>query len=122
MLQMEESALLNNTLGAFNTASGAGALYYNTTGYYNTAVGYFSGPDNDYSDLSNTGAFGYNAKVGVSNSIRIGNTSITLIGGAVAWSNFSDGRFKTNVQNNVPGLNFILRLNPVTFSWDMQKT
>ncbi|MBS3777137.1 MAG: tail fiber domain-containing protein, partial [Bacteroidales bacterium] len=38
----------------------------------------------------------------------------------MGWSNFSDGRFKTNITPDVPGLEFILKLKPVTFNWDLQ--
>ena len=59
--------------------------------------------------------------VTASNTIRIGNSSITQIGGSVAWSNLSDGRYKTNVKQNVPGLDFITKLKPVTYNWDLSK-
>ena len=110
-------ALYLSTTGSFNTANGDYALYGNTTGSLNTAVGYSSGPTSN--NLSNTGAFGYNAKPTASNTIVIGNTSITQIGGNVAWSNLSDGRFKTRVTANVPGLEFIMKLRPVTFHWNL---
>jgi hypothetical protein len=97
------------------------ALRYNITGNNNTAVGYLAGPPSGSTSLSNTGAFGSGATVTSSNTIRIGNTAITQIGGQVAWSNLSDGRFKTNVVASVPGLEFILKLRPVTFNWDIQK-
>ena len=113
-------ALGSNTLGSYNTAHGMYALYYNITGDYNTAVGYSAGPSSTSSDnLVNTGAFGYNARVSASNTIRIGNSSIAQIGGYAAWSNLSDGRFKTSITQNVPGLEFIMKLKPVTFHWDL---
>lgn len=115
-------ALFGNTDGSFNTAHGYHALYNNTTGDYNTAVGYNAGPasSSHHPDLINTGAFGYNARVIASNTIQIGNTSIEQIGGAVAWSHPSDGRFKTNIRADVPGLEFITKLQPVTFNWDLE--
>jgi len=39
----------------------------------------------------------------------------------VAWSTYSDRRFKKNIQSNVPGLDFILELKPVTYNWDLTK-
>jgi len=116
-----EYALLLNTRGDYNTACGVHALYYNKSGNYNTAIGYYSGPASDDSNLVNTGAFGYNAVVSASNSIVLGNSSITSIGGYAAWSNLSDGRFKTNITHDVPGLEFIMKLNPVVFNWDIEK-
>lgn len=117
---MGVDALRGNQTGSSNTAVGSRALTHNETGDYNTAVGALAGPPwLGYEDLVNTGAFGYDAKVYASNTIRIGNGSITQIGGAVGWSNLSDGRFKTNVTPDVPGLDFILKLRPVTFNWDL---
>jgi len=114
------NALQENTSGSGNTAIGGGALYSNTTGSYNTAVGTGSGPWDALDDLTNTGAFGYQAKVSASNTIRIGNEDITQIGGAVGWSNLSDGRFKINVTSEIPGLDFVMKLRPITFNWDLE--
>lgn len=36
-------------------------------------------------------------------------------------TNLSDGRYKTNIKENVPGLEFIKRLRPVTYTLDMDK-
>jgi hypothetical protein len=113
------SSMNQNETGSGNTAVGSRAMLRNVDGDYNTAVGYRAGQSSGYESLNNTGAFGYNADVTASNSIRIGNSSITQIGGAVGWSNLSDGRFKTQVKPNVPGLDFIMRLEPVTFRWDL---
>ena len=68
-------------------------------------------------NLTNATAIGYGAVVDASNKVRIGNTSVTSIGGQVAWSNFSDARLKTNVQESPLGLNFILKLRPITYNY-----
>ncbi len=114
-----ELAMQYNTIGKCNRACGRRSLWYNTSGSFNTAIGNDAGPAYSDSTLSNTGAFGYQATPTASNTIRIGNNYITQIGGKVGWSNLSDGRFKTNVNKNVPGLDFILKLQPVTFNWDL---
>ena len=112
------ASLQKNISGSGNTAIGSMALASNTSGSYNTAIGY--GADFPWTaGLTNTGAFGYNAKAFSSNTIKIGNADITQIGGYVGWSNLSDGRFKTNITQDVPGLDFILKLQPVTFNWDL---
>jgi hypothetical protein len=108
-----------NSIGSFNVACGYYAGSAITTGTSNTAVGSSSGPSDG--TLTNTGAFGYGAQPTASNYIMIGNSSITWIGGHSAWNNTSDARFKTNVKENVPGLDFILKLKPVTFNWDLHK-
>ena len=68
-------ALLADTKGSDNTAAGADALASVTTGGSNTGLGVFAGPTGGA--LSNTTAVGANAKVGQSNSLILGNTSIT---------------------------------------------
>ena len=116
---MGHNALFANTNGTHNTAIGCRTLKSNATGSKNTAVGYYAGPTSGNDNLFNTGAFGYNATVSSSNTIRIGDNNITTIFGAVAWGSPSDGRFKTNVTPDVPGLEFITKLKPVTFNWDL---
>ena len=49
------------------------------------------------------------------------NVAGTVIGGYAAWSNLSDGRFKENIQNDVPGLAFINALEPVTYVISLEK-
>lgn len=124
-------ALLNNTSGYQNTAIGAEALLNNANGWNNTALGYeagqtyatsgfntFIGAQTDASapGISGSTAIGYGAVVDVSSKIRVGNAAVTSIGGQVGWTTFSDGRFKDNVTENIPGLDFILKLRPVTYT------
>ncbi len=105
--------LYHNTTGNNNTAYGTDALSHNITGYNNTALGYlaFYVGDNHH----NSTAIGYNAYISASNQVRIGDVSVSSIGGYANWSNVSDVRFKTDVQENVPGLVFIKKLRPVTY-------
>lgn len=109
------SALQSNTNGFGNTSIGLAALAWNTTGGYNTAIGYSSGPSTSSSGLSNTTAIGNGATPTATNTIVIGNSSVTSIGGQVSWSTLSDGRFKTNVNEDVLGLDFIKKLRPVSY-------
>jgi hypothetical protein len=111
--------LLNNTTGNNNVAFGNQALGVNTTGSENTAVGDDAGPASGSTGLTNSGTFGYGATVSSSNTIVIGNTSVTSIGGYVAWTKFSDGRYKKNIKENVPGLEFIRQLRPITYNLDV---
>lgn len=73
-------------------------------------------------NLTNAIAIGYNRTVTANNQVRIGNTSMTSIGGQVGWSTLSDARTKKNVTANVHGLDFILKLRPVTYNYDMAAT
>ncbi|MBK7753315.1 MAG: tail fiber domain-containing protein [Flavobacteriales bacterium] len=63
-----------------------------------------------------TTAIGAGAFPTASNRINIGTAlSNNLTGGYGSWQNFSDARFKRDVQADVPGLDFILRLRPVSY-------
>ena len=113
------NVLYFNSTGTFNTASGFSALFSNTIGNYNTALGY--GADVASGNLSNATAIGYNAKVDASNKVRIGNTAVTRIEGQVLPTTPSDGRFKFNIREDVHGLDFILKLRPITYQFDTKK-
>lgn len=105
------------TTGSNNTALGIYALGYDTTGSNNTAVGYNTGVQ--LGGLSNTTCLGYQAQVVANNTVRVGNSSITSIGGQVGWTTLSDERAKVNIAENVVGLNFILKLRPVTYQYSL---
>jgi trimeric autotransporter adhesin len=91
-------------------------------GSNNTIIGRQAGGSAGFNP-SNFGSFGYAAGyVGTnSNTIEVGNTSVGWIGGQVGFFNYSDGRIKKNIQNNVPGLAFITQLRPVTYHFDLHK-
>ena len=111
--------LYKNTIGQGNTAVGWRALYNNTSGTYNTAIGF--GTNSVGSIYSNSTGIGYNADNTASNSVVVGNGSVTSIGGQVGWTTLSDGRFKKNVRNDeVRGLDFITALQPVTYNYDLK--
>lgn len=112
-------SLRNNSTGQENCAFGFMALYGNTTGNFNTGLGDLA--DVAQGNLTNATAIGYLAKVDASNKVRIGNTNVTVIEGQVAYSFPSDARFKYNIRDNVPGLDFINKLKPVTYYFDTDK-
>jgi hypothetical protein len=84
-----------------------------------TAIGANSGVSGD--GLNNATAIGADTYVNASNKVRIGNPSVTVIEGQVPFTTPSDGRFKFNIQENVKGLDFILKLRPVTYQFDVKK-
>jgi hypothetical protein len=108
-----------NTTGSVNTAVGYGALSINTAGSNNTAIGYAA--DVSAGSLSNATAIGANAIVNASNKIRLGNSAVTVIEGQVPFTSPSDGRFKFNIRDDVKGLDFILKLHPVTYQFDVKR-
>ena len=110
-------SLNSNSRGSNNTGIGFASMSTNTTGTYNTGLGYESNVGS--SGLTNATALGFDAVVSSSNQVVIGSTAVTSIGGYAPWSKFSDGRFKKNIQPNVPGLAFINKLSPVTYTLDV---
>lgn len=127
------SALISNTSGTGNTGVGYSALNTVTTHINNTAIGHLAGASRTVNSGTLVGAraqtnangylnvvvIGADAIGTASNQVRIGNTTMTSIGGYRAWSNLSDGRFKKNVKDNVPGIEFVMSLRPVTYTLDM---
>ncbi len=128
------NALYANISGNCNTSLGAYSNFVNTTSHNNTCVGFQAGDVYTFSNgtflgttsyptasgFSNCMALGYDARVDASNKVVIGNTAVTKIGGYVGWTTYpSDGAFKKNVSENVPGLTFIRQLRPVTYNVDL---
>ncbi len=107
-----------NTTGGYNTFIGniAGATY--TTGSNNTFVG--NGTDANANSKTNATAIGNGAIVTASNKIRLGDANVTVIEGTVGYT-ISDGRFKTNIKEEVKGLEFIKKLHPVNYNFDTKK-
>jgi trimeric autotransporter adhesin len=109
----------NITDGDYNTCIGRGAMNTNITGTYNTALGYDADVSAD--GFANATAVGYNSIVNASNKVRIGNTTVGVIEGQVAYTYPSDSRFKYNVKEEVKGLDFIMKLRPVVYNFDTKK-
>lgn len=128
------NALGSNVFGSWNTAVGANTAQFGNQVTGNTAVGYnaggtyvngnyntFVGYDakSNLSGHTNASALGNGVIITGSNQVRLGNGSVTSIGGYANWTNISDQRVKTDVKENVRGLDFILRLRPVTYHLDL---
>jgi hypothetical protein len=127
-------SLQGNTTGSNNVAIGVNTFINDTTGSANTAVGNFAGDlaKNDNNNtfigfganntsgiaLTNSTALGNGAAITASHQVRVGNSAVVSIGGQVGWSTLSDGRYKKNIRQNVPGLSFIMKLKPVTYNMD----
>ncbi|MCC6838541.1 MAG: tail fiber domain-containing protein [Flavobacteriales bacterium] len=109
-------ALYNNTTGSYLCGLGRSALNVNTTGWDNTAIGYSANVS--FGDLHNATALGAFTTATASNKVRLGNTGVTTVEGQVAYSWPSDARFKRNVEEDVPGLDLITRLRPVSYTFD----
>ena len=111
------NSLTNNTSGSGNTAIGSGSGYHGFNLSMSTFLGNSANATVD--NISNSTAVGSNAQVTASNQVRLGNSAVTSIGGYANWTNLSDGRFKKNMKEDVPGLEFITKLRPVTYTLDI---
>jgi hypothetical protein len=115
-------ALLNTT-SSENVGVGAYALQSNTTGGQNTALGYaalqLTQAGGAFDTYSNCTGLGYDARVSASDQVQLGNSATTTyIYGAI--NNRSDARDKTDVRDTVLGLDFVSKLRPVDYKWDMR--
>jgi len=120
------AAMEQSTGGDGNTAVGQATLY-RTTGNFNTAIGYRAGwansANNNTTGANNTfiGNEAVGASATASNVITLGNSSIATIRAQVTTITFlSDIRDKTNIMPLNYGIDFIKKLNPVSFDWDMR--
>jgi hypothetical protein len=111
------NSLTNNVNGSGNAAFGTNTGYDGTNVSRSTYIG--SSANTIVNDAENQTVVGFGAEGTASNQVRIGNTEVTSIGGYANWTNLSDGRFKKNMKENVPGLEFINQLRPVTYTLDI---
>jgi len=116
---------LQITTGYENVAVGTGAAYGLTTGYNNVALGVNAGynmstGDNNIligKDAGRTGSPGGQIDT-ENNIICIGDENITNFHCQVDVEAASDKRDKTDVSSIDIGLEFINKLEPVTYRWD----
>ncbi len=107
-------ALYNNLSGKGNIGIGYKALTNNSTGFHNSGVGREADVNN--SGYSYAGAFGaFSLSTATNKTVIARNALDQVIGGYASWSDLSDGRFKEEVRENVPGMEFIRELRPVTY-------
>lgn len=111
------NALSATTLSSNNTAVGSNAGSLFDLGLHNTLIG--ADADAGADGAINCVAIGQAARCTGNNQVRLGNTLTTSIGGVVGFSNLSDGRYKRNIQEEVKGIDFIMKLRPVTYQLDM---
>jgi len=108
-----------NLTGRENTFIGSSAGDQNMDGIKNVCIG--SGSDVALPGLTNAVAIGHSAVATSNNQIRLGDDNIQSICGIVNFTTCSDARFKTNIRENVPGLEFVRKLRPITYQFDKEK-
>ena len=126
-----EALRLNND--SYNTAFGYQALRNTTASEYNVAVGYNAGTtlNNGYNNVflganTDVNGIGYYNVIAIgqatvctaASQVTMGNSATNSYRAYANWSNISDGRYKNNVREDVPGLKFINELRPVTYTLD----
>jgi hypothetical protein len=94
--------------------SQAGDTYNN--GYNNVFVG--AEADVNASGYYNVIAIGQGTICTAPSQVTLGNPATNSYRTYAYWSNISDGRYKKNLKEDVPGLNFINKLRPVTYTLD----
>ena len=104
---------MENSTGSNNTAFGHRAGRNLSTGHANVFIGYetYASAGN----VQNEVVIGYALTGAGTNTVSIGNTNVTAIKGQVAFSTYSDERIKRNIDDSKLGLNFIMKLRPVTY-------
>ena len=111
------ASLMFNISGTYNVAVGDSALFFNTESNFNTAIGAWSLFNATYSNCS---GLGNSSSVTASNQIQLGNSATTTyVYGTV--QNRSDLRDKADVRDTLLGLDFINKLRPVDYKWDMRE-
>jgi len=121
--------------GNYNTAVGTYALFNTPSSSYNTAVGDIAGSSyqNGWNNVfvganTDVNAPGYYNVIAIGqgtictnvSQARIGNSATSSIGGYANWTNISDVRVKKNIKQNVPGLAFINKLQPITYNLNLE--
>ena len=101
--QVNVSQTQSVSIGASTTVSGQNS----------TVIGASSSATAD-----NATVIGYNITNSNANQINLGNDDIMSIGGVMNWTTTSDGRLKTDIKEDVMGLDFILKLRPVTYEFN----
>ena len=119
------NALCFAVLATCNVAVGGNAGRCLSTGSCNTLLGANTGVTVGLNTGSNNTVIGFNAStaaIGTSNTITLGNASITTIRAQVTTiTSLSDARDKTDVTALPVGLDFVKSLNPVKFTWQMRE-
>ncbi len=112
------SALKNNVVGQGNVAVGMQAGYdpNGVNYYYSTFLGYHTKLNAERWNVTMLGSLISGAQCTGNNQMILGSTQVQQIRAQVSGiTTYSDERFKTQVKEDVSGLDFILRLKPVTY-------
>ena len=107
---------LSNVGGSLNTAVGRRAMHGQSSNTACTIIG--EEATAGWANRTNGTSLGFGTIISASNTVRIGNTAISQIGGYAGWTELSDARIKRNIRESVPGLQFVNALRPVSYQVD----
>jgi hypothetical protein len=113
-----------NSTAAQNVFAGDSAGNLNTAGRKNTFIGYRCGLSAiaAASGFTNVSSIGYVAQMKAVNCVNLGNLAVTAIYAQVTGiTGYSDRRVKDDIKDNIPGLEFISKLKPVTFKYNIHR-
>jgi len=115
------SSTLYSGLLAIGGSAFLSTTTYNAEGI--TGIGYSVNSNTTVIDGGNQTIIGTNISFSGSiiNFVQLGNTSTSSIGGQVDWTNRSDKRIKENIREDVPGLAFIEKLKPISYTFNLGK-
>lgn len=126
-LSLSTSVSYSVALGAFsqyasttisNTSAGHASMFFGSGGT-STAIGYQAAGTGTTAAYSNFTCLGANTEVTGNNQVQLGDSATTTyVYGTV--QNRSDLRDKADVRDTVLGLNFITKLRPVDYKWDLR--
>ncbi len=115
LFQFYENVLIGDLTDITSTTASASNLY---AARGNVVIGYDADIRVAATYISNSIALGNVAFVDATDKVVIGNSATQVIGGYQNWTNYSDRRIKKDIKADVPGLEFIMRLRPVTYYRD----
>lgn len=129
------STLQNNISGRYNCGFGTNSLLTMDSGNFNSSFGFsslYDGPNinnctifgahnRPYHNYYSTNSISIGAAISAlynfnANYLSLGNNSCLYAGIQVPWTSTSDKRLKENIADLDLGLNFIKKLNPVSYN------
>lgn len=117
------NAMAVNTGGSYNTSVGDLSMRNLVASSFNTALGYLALQNKvdgtPMTSGNNCTGIGYNARVSGNDQIQLGNAATTTYVFSTV-QNRSDARDKTDYDDTVLGIEFIMGLRPVDGRWDMR--
>ncbi|MCK4980437.1 MAG: tail fiber domain-containing protein, partial [Candidatus Delongbacteria bacterium] len=110
-----------NITGESNTSLGSYSYMDATPGSHTncTMIGTYSDCSSS-SSANNSTALGYGSKITASDQVRVGDASVTSIGGYAGWTTLTKKGSAKSINEDIVGLEFIKKLRPVSYKLDVE--